>query len=183
MIIQQYLASITSLHQSAHLNGISPEHPTVESFILNKGQLFTSQELTPAERDLASDLPWKQHKPKDCFRNAQTSVLTPTHWGSLKYVEGYVCPKTPMPVLHAWLTLNGKVIDTTLRTESNDNTRRVYGLIPMDWEYYGLELPVTEIFHVYEHHKTHISIIDDFTCRWPFIRKNLTGPKALISNP
>lgn len=119
-------------------------------------------------------MPWKQHKPKACFKNAQRTIVQAYPTTDLRYVEGYVSPETHIPILHAWLTINGKVIDTTLRPDPQNNTKRIYGIIPDKWEYYGVELPIQEILHVYERHRTHISIVDDFQCHWPAIRRRDT---------
>jgi hypothetical protein len=50
---------------------------------------------------------------KECFHNAQRIVLA-DKTKTLPYVEGYRTEAhVPLPVLHAWATLHGKVIDPT----------------------------------------------------------------------
>ena len=169
MRITEYLTHTLALHKTPHKKGISPNHLTVDSFILANGRAFTSQELNEAELQNIKELPWRKHKQKDCFRNAQRTAIMDCDWDSFRYVEGYVLPNISFPVLHAWLSMNGKVIDTTLRTNPENDRERVYGTIPENWEYFGVEIPIKEIFHVYEHHRTHISLLDDFLCHWPLI--------------
>ena len=171
MAIEEHLAQIHELSKDSNRGTISQGYPTVESFILQRGHRFKSQPLTPEERQLVMELPWRSHRPRECFRNAQSALVTTRCWDTFRYVEGYLSPKTPFPVLHAWLTINGKVVDTTLRTNPDDDNERVYGIIPDGWEYYGVALPIQEIFHVYDKHKTHISLLDDFQCHWPIIRR------------
>ena len=169
MSIKEHLTHNLEFYKATHEKGISTTYFTVESFVLANGRIFTSQELDEVELQQTKELPWRKHKQKDCFRNAQRTALMECDWAAFKYVEGYVSPNIPFPVLHAWLSLNGKVIDTTLRTNPEDDRERVYGTIPENWEYFGVEMPVREIFHVYEHHRTHISLLDDFLCHWPLI--------------
>lgn len=64
-------------------------------------------------------------KLKECYYNAQLMALD----SDMKYYEGYaVSGQLPIPVEHAWLVSNGKVIDITW-----------YDLSKPD--YFGLEIP------------------------------------------
>jgi len=52
-------------------------------------------------------------RPKQCYCNSQRIALTDDRF---QYAEGFVCSDlVPIPLDHAWLLLNGKVIDLTLR--------------------------------------------------------------------
>ena len=54
--------------------------------------------------------------------------------GQLVYHEGWAVSAACFPVLHGWVTLNGKVIDLTWRTDAG----RIYGAIPPGWQYLGV---------------------------------------------
>ena len=106
-------------------------------------------------------------------------ALYPLADPAISYTEGYVLPATPVPVLHAWITVDDAVVDTTLRPEEGNDDKRVLGEIPEGWEYYGVKLPLSACMHVYLNHKAHISLIDDYQCRWPLIRKSTLTNRVL----
>lgn len=117
------------------INGLIAWGDTGISFyyklLLEKGRWFLG-------RDRVDDNPVcvnfrQKFKPKikECFYNAQMFV-TSTNEG--KYYEGFCCDGT-IPVLHAWIVLNNKVIDFTLETR-----RKLFETegIPA---YLGVEIP------------------------------------------
>jgi hypothetical protein len=64
-------------------------------------------------------------KLKECYYNAQLMALD----SDMKYYEGYaVSGQLPLPVNHAWLVSNGKVIDTTWHDLNKP-------------DYFGIEIP------------------------------------------
>ena len=151
------------------LAGISNLYPTVWHYILENGYAIESAALTSEEMEWTDRLLWRSHRPRQCYRNAQVSALTvPAPDGmALRYVEGYVMPADlPIPIEHAWLSIGGKIIDTTLR---DDNGQPVFGLIPEGWEYYGVPLDLGFCQHVI-YHERHISLIDDHSCHWPLLQ-------------
>ena len=171
MTTEDYLQTVHQLVVERNVTGICSNYPTVHSFILAKGRYFTSEFLSTAEVNQTNLIGWKSHKKKQCFYNTQMSAIMGCDPEAFRYVEGYVMANTPIPIPHAWLSLNGKVIDTTLRTDPEDDTKRVFGAIPEGWEYYGVPLQISECLHAFSEHRASISIIDDYLCRWPIITK------------
>ena len=169
--IVQHLQAMVKLMEGHE--GISARFPSVSHYLLANGRTFESAPLSAEELAWTAQLGWRRHQPRQCYRNAQVTALTvlPPDGMSLHYVEGFIMPAgPPIPVEHAWLSLNGKVIDTTLRP-NDDKGCRVFGTIPEGWEYYGVEMPVDVCQHVPDRHKRHISLIDDIECRWPLLKE------------
>ena len=88
------------------------------------------------------------------------------------YAEGFLGMRGQYGIHHAWLSLNGKVVDTTLRIsrEPGEDDRRPMGIIPQDLEYYGVELNPSECLHSIKH-RTAEPLIDDWKCGWPLIAR------------
>lgn len=128
---------------------------------------------------------------KQCFYNAQFVSMVASSKGlseRMKYVEGYVfTAKLPMPVHHAWIELDGKVIDLTLVTteytpqdlerfyygallqREDDLSDRVLGIIPEGWTYYGVRFDIEEIAQDFISRGESFSKIDDWRNGWPLL--------------
>jgi len=95
---------------------------SMERFVLELGRPYPSQPLTDEEAAVVEmaieSYRWGygnfQHR--ECFANAQRLAA-----GKLVYVEGYAWTLSLYPVLHGWVTINGKVIDVTLPAENEDD--------------------------------------------------------------
>ena len=136
------------------------------SYIYKNGRYFESQKLTDVEQKYVKQISRGNYPIKQCYRNSQIVALTtrPTDI-TLQYVEGFVDAGLGLPISHAWLSVNGKVVDLTLRIK-NESYKRVHGVIPDNYEYYGVEMNTDECKHCIKHGQ-HISLIDDWECGWP----------------
>ena len=172
MDIEQHLQSYIDAVGKLNVR-ISEEYKVVEEYVLREGHLFDSTEMTELEMEWIDTCYWTRHKKRECFSNAQMLALAA--WRipveiELKYVEGYVLPNIVMPVYHAWLSINGKIMDTTLSPPGKVRKRnRIFGNIPDSWEYYGVEMNPEKCKHIFNHN-THIALIDDWECHWPMLR-------------
>jgi hypothetical protein len=84
-------------------------------YLERAGTRFDSAPLTREEERIARAAIGirRVFRLKECFHNAQRIVLA-DRTKTLQYVEGYRTEAhIPLPVLHAWATLHGKVIDPT----------------------------------------------------------------------
>lgn len=146
---------------------------TVEEYVLTNGRLFTSEPLEADALQLLQGTRWKYHRPRECYMNAQRSALTQAFTEEagtrLAYVEGYVITNTPFPIPHAWTSLDGRVVDTTLRNPRNQRDR-IFGTIPERWEYFGVEMDPKECLHILKH-QAYVPLIDDFQCGWPLLHR------------
>ena len=157
--------------QYAYLRSLSETagDDSVPTHILTHGRAFQSAELLPHEDAFADRILWDDCPMKECWRNSQLAALTlpPEPGITLRYVEGYVLPATSIPVEHAWLSVNGKVVDPTLRIVEQPY-RRIRGVFPEGWEFWGVELLPEQCEHSQEH-DTVGPLIDDYLCGWPLI--------------
>lgn len=133
-------------------------------------------------------------QPKQCFYNAQFICLLALSNGELlsrlKYVEGYALAGSVLPVHHAWVTLDGAVIDLTLSTKKysveeltafvkegvplpreSDLSDRVLGVIPEGWVYMGVEYDAGEIGRQFAQREKSFSVLDDWENDWAELRK------------
>ena len=158
---------LASLHEATSTS--NHIHPIVHSHVYQHGRLFQSEKLTPQELRYIRMVDLRSCVPQQCYRNAQIPALNlpETPGMDLRYVEGYLGIGVPFPIPHAWLSLNGKTIDLT---PAGPNRKRVTGIIPPDNEYYGVELPREICRHILEH-RVHISLLDDWQCRWPLLHQ------------
>ena len=144
---------------------------SVHRHVLRHGRSFVSQNLTTEEQEYIDRCGWREHEIRQCYHNAQMTALTmPGQKGmNLLYAEGFVGLGMEYGVAHAWLSLNGKVVDTTLRTQKGNDQTRVMGVIPEGWEYLGVELDPHECMHSMEHGRMG-PLLDDWQCGWRLVR-------------
>jgi hypothetical protein len=98
-------------------------HPQAKfyEYLLLHGEQFSEVDRKKSERIRTE----RFCKPKECYYNAQLMALD----FDMKYYEGYaVSGQLPLPVEHAWLVSNGRVIDITWHDLSKP-------------DYFGLEIP------------------------------------------
>jgi len=94
--------------------------------------------LTNAERELAEQFDVAADcEPRRCYRNALTTaaIFGDTH--DLGYVEGYVMTSSfASPIAHAWVELNGKVVELTFPEGPTP---------PSDAAYLGVEFTLDDV--------------------------------------
>jgi len=115
----------------AEANGDKPAYCSREEFVTAKGTVFASAPLAPAEAMIvAKALDGGRRTLRDdghsgflagkCFANTQVAAEYGIS-GGLAYVEGFAILGDGFPALqHAWLTINGKVVDPTPQVEHAD---------------------------------------------------------------
>ena len=165
--LSRFLTRISETH--AYMN--KPEID-VHGYVLKRGRRFASQPLTQQEKEYIDSCDWTNHQKKQCYMNAQMTaiVMAPRKDMTLLYTEGFLgMGDMEYGIHHAWLSLNGKLVDTTLRTKPDD--QRVMGIIPEGYEYYGVEMDPEQCFHSVGH-KAWTPVIDDWECGWPFLTKD-----------
>jgi len=96
-----------------------PEQPSKERLLQEHGRRFESGALTKEEHEIVTHqaaklgTPLDRFERKQCFANSQRLVAAGPD-GPLVYVEGFVYPKSGIPIHHGWVGINGKVVDVTL---------------------------------------------------------------------
>jgi hypothetical protein len=95
----------------------------MEDYVLREGQDFASEPLTDSEMSwLFALIGDSRFQIKQCYYNSQKVLIHASRFArnpdghDLRYAEGYASGL--IPVLHGWLSLNGKVVDLTMRLRS-----------------------------------------------------------------
>lgn len=125
---------------------------------------------------------------KECFYNAQRLVMNDQS-GLLKYVEGYGHGAAIIPMHHAWVTINGKVIDFTWRRDkpkgedietmlSNETGTPVLGVVPSGWAYIGREFSRDKIVEriVSDPDGMVMAFLDDWKAGFPHLHEPRPEP-------
>ena len=153
-----------------------------EDLVLDRGRGVASSALTPEEHQAVLEIA-EECGPfyvKHCYANAYGFWETARELGyeGVSYWEGYAQGLAMIPVLHAWCTFNGKVIDLTWRTHdvdldglfdegAPDFSDRVLGKQPREFAYYGIEFKdMTES----------PPLIDDMENGFPLLRQERNYP-------
>ncbi len=184
--LTSYLRMMTKV-QEDHGQG----HLSVSGYVLRNGRMFESCPLTPEEQRYIDRSEWRKHRIKECYHNAQMTAITmpPQEEMTLLYAEGFISLGMEYGINHAWLSLNGKIVDTTMRIrlgsqilnqlgnrpgtrpEDRHDLDRPIGIIPDGWEYYGVEFDHRECAHSLEHGRM-TPLIDDWECGFPMQKRD-----------
>lgn len=179
MSVKEYLQAEISMMKTMNHPGINGYQST-HDYVLQHGKLYESIPLTREEYAAVSFVLPYGFPTKSCYMNAQRIVTYGLlkHVGDVHYVEG-VAVGNSIPVDHAWITLNGKVIDLTWgpmkKVAHKDRiylrrTSRVLGVLPEGYEYLGIEFTEEQVMKYLIAHGMYSSLLDDYECRWPVLR-------------
>jgi hypothetical protein len=189
------------------------KYNTVHALLLAEGQEYDNHEpFTPEERGGIDRLLEVMGRPRfksgDCFFNAWTLAEWASPEGILgvrgrqnmlvpavQYVEGYAI-HSAVPVLHAWVTVGGKVLDLTWMPHGADGEgrdtfdarhkrhNRTYApqrlidrsqqLVLADGaEYWGIAVPLNDMRRHLVRVGRYSPIIDDYADDYPLLRSGL----------
>ena len=81
---------------------------------------------------------------KKCYRNAQRLILADSD-RRLRYWEGYIEGE----ILHAWVTINGKVVDLTVEAHND----------PSGWNYIGIVIDCPTVLRHLLEYEEHSSVL------------------------
>ena len=170
-------SKLATLLQNIYKSQKQGPHPelSVHGYVLRRGRLFQSQPLTPQEQAYIDLENWKRHKQRECYQNAQlTALALPLQEDmDLRYAEGFVYIGKGIAIHHAWISLNSKVVDTTIRIHHRAPRLfhlRPMGTLPEGWEYYGVEFdPIKHLLYILDIGHTK-PLLNDWRNNWPIIR-------------
>jgi len=163
--IKEYLEAQCELTKTSFksLRELGYAYGSINDFILSKGTQFESLSLTALEKDIVAKITKRLRPQKHaCFLNSfrfllNAKLYTEFDW---KYVEGYTWAVIA-PVYHSWVSLNGKVIDPTLRR---------YGEFPANEEYFGVIFSPDEYLEYCARTREARAYIDNYWERWPLLK-------------
>jgi hypothetical protein len=169
----------------AHLRAGAPR--SFEGFVLEHGRKFEPSKLTDDERkivDSAIEEYRRLHRvfhAQQCFVNSQ-SLLGNDDSEQLVYVEGFAWTHALHPVLHGWLTIDGKVIDVTLPpTNRREAKRREPSQVIGEFEgrsYFGVPFLRSYVMERREITGSYGSLLDDDEHDFPLLVKDARGAVA-----
>lgn len=156
--IREYLAMVRDVR--------GPEPPAgfhyrgIEDLLLREGRVFRPVELPRRYQRHAGPM-------KACFENTQRLVRRFPH--ELHYAEGYAVSSL-FPVLHAWaVDRDGQMVDPTWEWRAGDQWHD-----PEAGAAIGLVFPTAVIVKPRRSGQS-LSLLDDWTNRWPYLREPWTG--------
>lgn len=144
----------------------------LEDYLLDRGTSeWTDEPLTQEEAGyLAEVTDRRSFQLKQCFYNSQMLAVETQR---LQYYEGYAVGMSPLPVHHAWLSLNGKIIDLTWRSKTGE---RVVGRLLPGWAYIGVGFTADEVYQHLSTYEEASSLILDWRAKFPALRGPRRGP-------
>jgi hypothetical protein len=176
--LRRYLRSVASYQAKS----VPPNqaHRSIEEFVHEEGWFFSSELLTPDERRYVKECRrrYRARTPvRECYSNCQRFLLSADREGRLSYGEGFAHQFFIVP--HAWLLINGKVIDPTWKQE--EGLRDGYGSwVVGEWTdaraYYGVTFQREEVREFVLSRNTCGSLIDDPAGGFPFLRRKAVAP-------
>ena len=163
--LKEHLTLLKNMHERGnHFKDFY--YSSVPDLLLKEGTKFESQPLTEEELAYLDKIKHatSRYRMKQCFYNAQDLA---SMFSDIKYVEGYLY--TIIPFEHAWNTLNGKVIDFTIKKVNGG--KPVLGIIPEGWEYHGITLPTGSIRSFWAKHGLTDSQLSNYRDHYPLLKE------------
>ena len=159
------------------------KYSSIEDYVVKNGTLFTSAPLTSTELEIVYHAAGTGKFPiRQCFANSQKLLLN-DYSDKLVYVEGYA--SAIIPVHHAWIAINNKVVDLTMRVYEVINGKierkinlhnhrrfkdRVVGILPAGREYLGVPFGKEAVIDSMRKTKMYQSLIDNWQEHRPLLR-------------
>jgi len=194
MSIQEHLK--TQALMQAHVfkcnNAHRPEasefkYTSSADYILDRGEPMVGEEsLTPAQLDYLLTVAPSGCEPKLCFRTALLLTLLADS-DRIVYVEGFALSRS-LPVPHAWVLLDGKLVDLTwsVRDEATkdfldglpaqeDLLDRILGVTPKGWKYFGVKFQRKMVREYFDEVDEVGSIIEDWERGFPLLKQERLG--------
>lgn len=180
--VEHYLSQLVEFRRQ-HMPDVPEEYEYIsfEDYVLRNGRVMEKNEpLTPEEEavvqasiDRAKQVGHDVTEMKQCFSNAQLLVIC-DHSDELIYNEGFAVGKS-IVVHHGWVTINGKVVDSTWKTKEPASRSLLpehpVGELPDGWVYFGFAVENEDyINHRIEHREIVGSLLDDWEGRYPLLR-------------
>lgn len=156
-------------------NGIKTKgykYTSPSALLLKIGESMGGKETGP-DTDLVELIErLEYHAIKQCYYNC--AMLAP--YADWNYCEGYVMKENLMlPILHAWLELDGVVYDPTIREKNTSEEKDIGARLTNNNErnfYFGVKLN-KEVVHadLFKRGES-FSVLQDWQKHWPVLKEN-----------
>ena len=186
--LQDYLEKLASMMREARgktQNG-GWKYLSTEELVLKEGKLLSNEPFTAEEEETLLRL-FKAapgpYKTKQCYYNAMLLMFEDEMIEEkLVYTEGYASGQI-LPVLHAWVTLNGKPVDVTwgenmvsnghnrARSPKRILERARYNL--QKGSYWGIGFPCEVVMKKAVDTGMSPSLIDDYEGGYPLLKTGI----------
>ena len=194
MTMRDYLEQRAGMEFRIHTANNSPTtYAGLCDFILDRGHPRPdSSPLTEEQFEYLTKVAKAttlRFEPKQCFHNAMMLAICDSNLeGRIEYIEGFAYTGA-LPVHHAWVELDGKLVDLTRSLRPNsaqefingkppqaDLRDRLLGVIPEGWEYLGVTFDSDEVqSYVWEHEETN-SLITNYRDGFPKLKLERLSP-------
>lgn len=193
--IEGYLEQLASMQASCNFKS-DPQfnYTSTEDFVLDRAKPQPkSAALTEEQLDYVLEIAGRcagvPFEPKQCFHNAMLLTVA-DYCDRMAYVEGY-CLSGAIPVHHAWVELDGKLVDLTrsLRGKEavdefisgelpqEDLLDRVLGEIPNDWMYFGIKFPTHEVRSYMQEYEETNALIGNYKLGFECFKLERNAPR------
>lgn len=176
--MREYLRNTAAMCRSFRTPPPGYNYVCLEEVVLEHGNVFPSAALTATEMMTAvraiQRCSIRHFLQKQCFYNAQLVAIC-AHDPAVQYYEGYACGKVSLPLLHGWLSVHGKVVDLTWRTDTNNHAgfmpNRIFGELPQDWVYMGIQYDPVFLLDRMEQTGLAASVLNDHAADLPELKR------------
>ncbi len=138
-LIPERMTWVSQLKASGMVQGFAFLGDPYHKALAEQGQAFKGRKNTATDERLSA---WKKrHKPRrgECYMNAQRFVMENP---DTRYYEGYWWSGCGLvPVHHAWVVIDGEVVDFTAEDVDAYCKRMATEADPADNDYFGIHVP------------------------------------------
>lgn len=185
--LQHYLVQIAAMMHRSRPN--AEGYVSIQDFVFDRGVQIKSEPLTEAELATlmraveTAAMDGEGFEQKQCFANAARIVLADPSF-ELEYWEG-IAQGSVIPCPHAWVCINGKVVDLTWRLregetralpEDHEFHDRIVGVIPEGRAYRGIGFDREYLYERVSDTGYYMSLIDDYKAGWPLLKEPRRSP-------
>lgn len=187
--LEKYLGMMHELKLSCMNADQRDRFTTLEAYLLERGHVYAPRALTADENDYVLNVAKRRRYPlKECFANTMKVVTDERFLGNhVKYAEGFVMrADIPLAIHHAWLDLNGAVVDLTLRVKGRFTQRRdrsladrvAIGTFREPTTYFGMTFSEEEVVQRILQTQEYGSLLDDWKRGHPYLDRNARPQRA-----
>ena len=157
--VEDYLKMVSAMRKQISGPDSKYKFSSIEEFILQYGQHYPEYQTKPK---------WvKKGIIKECFSNCLHALMGNSD--RLIYCEGYA--SGVIPVHHAWLMLDGKVVDPTWHGRD---------IVSPKTEYFGIQFNTQYVLKV-ARESGYYGVLDNFAQNYPLLRGE-HGPEIFLNN-